>query len=78
MSDQNASDQKVAQEAGRSKLDVKALPVREYLDQTVVQVLLRGMSSLVKERPDDPIIYLAQFLLKHHPDPETRRINITK
>ena len=78
MSDQHAADQKVAQEAGRSKLDIKALPVREYLDQTVVQVLLRGMSALVKERPDDPIMFLSTFLLKNHPDPEIRRINISK
>ncbi len=30
--------------------DLKSLPVRAYLDQTVVPLLLRGMSALVKER----------------------------
>jgi len=43
--------------------DPKSLSVREYLDSTVVPVLLKGMSQLVKERPADPIEKLAQILL---------------
>ena len=31
------------------KVDVNSLPIRAYLDQTVVPILLAGMSQLVKE-----------------------------
>lgn len=40
-------------------------PVRAYLDQTVIPILLTGMSELARERPDNPIEYLAHYLLKH-------------
>ncbi len=33
-----------------SKLSVQALPIRAYLDQTVVPLLLQGLNQLVKER----------------------------
>ena len=46
------------------KLDMNSLPIRAYLDQTVVPVLLQGMSALVKERPADPIEWLAKYLLE--------------
>ena len=32
------------------KVDHSALPIRAYLDQTVVPILLQGLSKLVKER----------------------------
>lgn len=34
----------------QDKLDQQALPIRAYLDQTVVPLLLQGLSTLVKER----------------------------
>ena len=42
------------------------LSVRAYLEQTVVPVLLEGMSVLVKNRPEDedPVVYLANWLLE--------------
>lgn len=46
------------------KLNLQALPIRAYLDQTVVPLLLDGMSSLVKERPPNPVEWLAMYLLK--------------
>eukprot|EP00483_Globobulimina_turgida_P001077 UN01079 len=50
---------------------VQKLPVRRYLDETIVPILLAGMTQLVKERPLDPIEYLAQFLLKNNPNSPT-------
>ncbi len=41
------------------------LPIRTYLDQTVMPLLLTGMAELAKERPQNPIEYLANYLLKH-------------
>jgi protein dpy-30 len=63
---------RAAADAGRARAsqgapgDLKSLPVRAYLDQTVVPILLKGMSALVKERPDDPVEWLATYLLKHN------------
>ena len=54
-------------EAAQEKLNLQALPIRAYLDQTVVPLLLDGMSALVKERPPNPVEWLATYLLKHNP-----------
>lgn len=49
----------------KPKLDLQALPTRQYLDQTVVPILLQALSTLAKERPPNPIEYLANYLLKN-------------
>ena len=36
--------------AVQKKMNLHSLPIRAYLDQTVVPVLLAGLSALVKER----------------------------
>lgn len=56
-------------EAGsvQDKVEVQALPIRAYLDQTVVPILLQGMSALVRERPPNPIEWLAAYLIKNNP-----------
>merc|ERR1711976_88277 len=51
--------------AKRPEVDLQSLPTRAYLDQTVVPILLQGMSVLSKERPPNPIEYLAAYLLKN-------------
>jgi len=51
----------------QNKMNVQSLPIRAYLDQTVVPILLQGMSQLVKERPPNPVEYLATYLLKNNP-----------
>ncbi|KFB39751.1 hypothetical protein ZHAS_00007445 [Anopheles sinensis] len=45
--------------------DLQSLPTRQYLDQTVNPILLQGLKALAKERPQDPVQYLANFLLKN-------------
>nr|AGM32220.1 protein dpy-30-like protein [Coptotermes formosanus] len=49
----------------KSRVDLQSLPTRQYLDQTVVPILLQALSTLAKERPPDPINFLAGYLLKH-------------
>ena len=44
------------------------LPIRAYLDQTVVPLVLQGMAEVAKERPANPIKYLAEFLAAHAND----------
>ncbi len=48
--------------------NINSLPIRAYLDQTVVPLVLQGMAEIAKERPENPIKYLAEFLMKHAND----------
>lgn len=48
----------------KHRVDLASLPTRQYLDQTVVPILLQGLSYLAKERPADPVAALGNFLLK--------------
>ena len=55
-------------ETGSSKkheANLQSLPIRGYLDQTVVPVLLQGLAELAKERPSNPVEWLGQYLLKN-------------
>ncbi|XP_022086059.1 protein dpy-30 homolog [Acanthaster planci] len=52
-------------EVEKTKVDLESLTTRAYLDHTVVPILLQGMSALAKERPPNPIEYLAGYLLKN-------------
>ncbi|XP_043647341.1 protein dpy-30 homolog [Drosophila teissieri] len=45
--------------------DVSSMPVRQYLDQTVAPILLHGLQALARDRPSDPISFLATYLLKN-------------
>lgn len=36
----------------KQKVDLQALPTRAYLDQTVVPILLQGLSVLAKDRSE--------------------------
>uniref|UniRef100_A0A914HJJ9 Protein dpy-30 homolog n=1 Tax=Globodera rostochiensis TaxID=31243 RepID=A0A914HJJ9_GLORO len=46
---------------------LKNLPTRQYLDMTIVPILLQALSALAKERPVDPIEFVANYLLKEKP-----------
>lgn len=48
------------------------MPVRQYLDHTVVPLLLQAMTEVAKERysieisrPPNPIEFVAKYLLDH-------------
>ncbi|XP_075162883.1 protein dpy-30 homolog, partial [Haematobia irritans] len=49
----------------KSRADLNSLPTRQYLDQTVAPILLMGLQTLARERPPDPISFLASYLLKN-------------
>ena len=52
----------------KSSQNLNSLPIRAYLDQTVVPLVLQGMAEVAKERPANPIKYLAEFLAAHAND----------
>lgn len=39
---------------------------QEYLETTVMPLVLEGLSWIIKERPNDPVEHLAMFLLKNN------------
>lgn len=53
------------QEPMKKRTDLTSIPIKQYIDQTVAPILLEGIKALAKERPPDPIGYLADYLLKH-------------
>nr|VZI36834.1 unnamed protein product [Spirometra erinaceieuropaei] len=44
---------------------IQSLPVRPYLENQLVPVLIQGLRYLNRERPERPIEYLAAFLYKN-------------
>uniref|UniRef100_A0A0N4Z901 Protein dpy-30 homolog n=1 Tax=Parastrongyloides trichosuri TaxID=131310 RepID=A0A0N4Z901_PARTI len=64
MQNENVPPPKVPPTATPSEgCELVELPTRLYLDRTVVPILLQGLSALAKERPEQPIEFLANFLL---------------
>ncbi|CAH1173631.1 unnamed protein product [Phaedon cochleariae] len=59
----------------KTRVDLSSLPTRQYLDQTVVPILMTGLSYLAKERPAEPISALANFLLKNRSTYESNSDN---
>ena len=49
---------------------METLPIRAYLDQAVVPLVLEALSALAQEKnkPENPIDYVADYLLKHNPE----------
>ena len=65
---ENKEDKNIAENnknLGKNGENVNNLPIRAYLDKTVVPLVLQGMAEIAKERPENPIKYLADFLMKH-------------
>ncbi|KAL9926838.1 protein dpy-30 homolog [Glossina fuscipes] len=61
----NASNPTAASQCKKNRSDLNALPTRQYLDQTVAPILLHALQTLARERPADPINFLAAYLLKN-------------
>ena len=45
--------------------DIKNLPMQAYLDKTVMPLVLEGMAEVSKIKPDNPIKFLADYLMQH-------------
>ena len=63
-----AKKEEEKKEDKKSQQNLNNLPIRTYLDQTVVPLVLQGMAEVAKERPANPIKYLAEFLAAHAND----------
>lgn len=45
--------------------ELRALPPKEYLYRTVLPALLPGLQVITRDRPPDPVLWLALYLLRH-------------
>lgn len=54
-----------AEESSKRNVDLQSLPTHAYLDQTIVPILLQGLTVLAKDRPQNPTEFLASYLLKN-------------
>jgi len=43
--------------------NINSLTTRAYLEQTVVPVVMQGMAELAKERPENPLEFLGNYIL---------------
>jgi hypothetical protein len=48
-------------------MPVRSLPKQEYLQATVIPLVLEGLAWIIKERLEDPVEGLAMFLIKNNP-----------
>ena len=55
-----------AASAVQSQINLQALPIRQYLDQTVVPLLLQALSALVKERYANSACFEPPAYCLHH------------
>ncbi len=62
--------------AGKKQENQEELPldgkptIRAYLDQTVMPLLLEGLADIANKNPNNPIEYLANYLLAHSNEPK--------
>lgn len=49
----------------KGKVDLQSVPMKEYLEQTVIPIVHQGLLAVARERPAAPIEYLAAYFLKH-------------
>ncbi len=55
-------------EQERDILDMKSTPIRQYLNDNLVQILTDGLIEVCKRTPEDPVDFLSEFLFKHSLD----------
>lgn len=48
-----------------SLADIQAYPTTAYFNQTIIPIILEGLTTVARERPMKPIEYLAAFFMKN-------------
>ena len=43
------------------------LPTKAYLEQTITPTVMKALSEVCKARPDNPLEFVAYYVLKHNP-----------
>ena len=51
----------------QAPLSVHNLPTKQYLEATVTPTVLRALTEVCKARPENPLEFVAYYVLKHNP-----------
>ncbi len=57
--------------SSQAKINVNALPSKAYLEATVVPTVMRALHEVCQARPDNPLEFVAYYILKHNPNRKT-------
>ena len=52
----------------QSNISVDALPTKAYLEATIVPTVMKALTDVCEARPDNPLEFVAYYLLKHNPN----------
>ena len=52
----------------QAKVNVNALPTKAYLDTTITPTVMRALQEVCECRPDNPLEFVAYYILKHNPN----------
>ena len=55
----------------QAKINVNALPTKAYLDSTITPTVMKALHEVCEARPDNPLEFVAYYLLKHNPSRKT-------
>ena len=64
---QQESWRKRVEQQEQEMLEVRSIPLRNYLMQNVIPTLTEGLIEVCKLKPEDPVDYLADYLFKNNP-----------
>nr|XP_024215983.1 protein dpy-30 homolog isoform X1 [Halyomorpha halys] len=64
----SSSDSDIAEE-GNEEIDLETCSARAYIEHTVGLILMNGLTILERERPENPIKWLARYLLFNKDQP---------
>ena len=53
------------------KINVNALPTKAYLEATITPTVMKALTEVCEARPDNPLEFIAYYLLKHNPNRKT-------
>ena len=56
----------------QAPVSVNNLPTKAYLEQAITPTVMRALSEVCKARPDNPIEFVAYYILKHNPNRELK------
>lgn len=62
--------EKAAMEMNAQVMD-QNMPIRQYLDTFIVPTLNKALTAVAVERPDNPVEWIAHYLLKNKEKPDT-------
>ncbi|ORC84883.1 protein dpy-30 [Trypanosoma theileri] len=55
------------EEQDRASLEERKMPLRLYLQQNILPLLSKGLVEVCRQRPGDPVDFLAEWLVRHNP-----------